>query len=54
MNGVTAWIWEIAFSEADMHRKLDGEPAEIIDPGLSFIGRLLRRIFPAKEIRRSA
>lgn len=40
----------IAFSEADMHAKLNGRMAEIVDPGKSLIVRLWRRLFPLRVI----
>ena len=43
-------VWEIAFSEAEMNAKLDGDMAEVIDPGKSWHVQFWRRFFPLKMI----
>lgn len=40
--------WEIAFSEAHLFAKLDGEMAEVDMPALSWYVRLRRRWFPLR------
>lgn len=42
--------WEIALSETELWAKLDGETAEIIMPGKSWIVRLWRIFFPLRAI----
>jgi hypothetical protein len=39
--------WEIAFSEAHLHEKLNGEMAEIIMPEKPFWVRWWYRVFPS-------
>lgn len=43
-------IWEIAFNEEQLWAKLDGETAEIIMPGKSWIVRLWRKFLPLRMI----
>lgn len=42
--------WEIAFNEAELWEKLNGEMAEIIMPAKSWPVRLWRRFFPLKMV----
>jgi hypothetical protein len=40
--------WEIAFNEAQLHEKLNGEMAEVIMPAKPWYVRLWRRQFPLR------
>ena len=42
--------WEIAFNEAELNKKLNGEMAEIIMPAKPWWIRLLWRFFPPRCI----
>jgi len=42
--------WEIARNEKDLHKKLNGECAEIIMPDKNIFIRLYRKFFPMKFI----
>ena len=42
--------WEIAFSEADLARKLDGEMAEVHMPAKPWYVRLWRLLFPLRGL----
>jgi len=42
--------WEIAFSEADLFARLDGEMAEIVMPAKSWIIRLWRKVRPLRFV----
>ena len=42
--------WEIAFNEAHLREKLNGEQAEVIMPAKPWFVRLWRRFFPLKCI----
>lgn len=43
-------LWEIAFDENDLHRKLDGEMAEIIMPAKPWFVRLWRLLVPLRGV----
>lgn len=49
-ESVPVKVWEIAFSETEMNAKLDGDMAEIIDPGKPWYVQLWRRFFPLKMV----
>lgn len=40
--------WEIAFSEAHLFDKLNGDMAEVLMPAKSWFVRLWRRVFPPR------
>ena len=42
--------WEIAFDEAHLYAKLDGEMAEVRMPAKPWYVRLWRRVFPPRAI----
>lgn len=46
VDGITVQRWEIAFSEAILHAKLDGEMAEVDMPAKPWPIRLWRGFFP--------
>lgn len=48
VDGIKVERWEIAFSEAELFDKLDGEMAEIIMPAKPWYVRLWWLIFPPK------
>lgn len=50
VDGIEIERWEIAFSEAELWAKLDGEMAEIIMPAKAWYIRLWRLFFPLKMI----
>lgn len=55
VNGVIIdYGWEIALSEKELWKKLNGEMAEIIMPEKNLIIRLYRKIFPLKCIEAKA
>lgn len=42
--------WEIAFNEAHLRAKLDGDLAEVIVPAKPWFVRLWRRFFPLRGV----
>lgn len=48
IDGYLVETWEIAFSEADLHAKLDGQLAEVHMPGRPWYVRMWRRFFPLR------